>query len=151
MKIIFDPSKNRQVFLSFFETYLTYQINTLSDPILSGAYMYGITLEDFYSWKQAKQVWDDLILSSSTEINDWVRVVNDISERTYIQVRASLTTPLLVNEPIDFGVTKVDSRSFKDITIENPSDAPIYVQLFLGPEEFSNLNFISQLFKTETG
>lgn len=113
--------------------------------------MYGITLEDLYAWKQAKYVWDDLITSSSTEIRDWVRIVNNLSERTFIQVRASLINPLLIKEPIDFGVTKVHTRSTKNITIENPSDLPIYVQLLLGPEEFSNISFVSQMFKGESG
>ena len=113
--------------------------------------MYGITLEDLFAWKQAKYIWDDLITSSSTEIRDWVRVVNNLSEKTFIQVRASLTNPLLIKEPIDFGVTKVHARSIKNITIENPSDLPIYVQLLLGPEEFSNISFVSQMFRSESG
>lgn len=114
----------------------------------SGSYVYGITLDDLYGWKEAKTVWDDLITSSSTEIRDWVRIINDVSERTFVQVRASLTNPLLIREPLDFGVTKVHSRAVKNITIENPSDSPIYVQLFLGPEEFSNPTFVSQMFKS---
>jgi len=108
--------------------------------------MYGITLDDLYAWKQGKTIWDNLISSSSTEIRDWVKIVNDISEKTFVQVRASVTNPLLIKEPINFGVTKVHSQSVRNITIENPSDLPIYVQLFIGPEEFSDVGFVSQIY-----
>jgi hypothetical protein len=111
--------------------------------------MYGITLDDLYAWKQGKTIWDNLISSSSTEIRDWVKIVNDISEKTFVQVRASVTNPLLIKEPINFGVTKVHSQSIRNITIENPSDLPIYVQLFIGPEEFSDVGFVSQIYSGE--
>ena len=106
-------------------------------------------MEDLHSWKEAHNVWNELISSSSTEIREWIRVVNDVSEKTFVQVRASITNPLLIREPINFGVTKLHSRAFKDITIENPSDLPIYVQLFIGPEDFSNVHFVSQMSKSE--
>lgn len=129
---------------------MLYQINFLNTANNSGPYFYGITLDDLHSWKEAKYVWDDLIASSSTEIRDWVRVANDVSEKTFVQVRASLTNPLIVREPLNFGVTKLHSRTVKNITIENPSDLPIYVQLFLGPTEFSEVNFVSKMFKTDS-
>jgi hypothetical protein len=57
-----------------------------------------------------------------------------------------LTNPILVKGPISFDVIKIGSRGVKEITIENPSDLPIYAQLILGPEEFLNPNFLNEIF-----
>lgn len=111
----------------------------------SGPYNYGITLDDLLAWKQGKKVWEELVSNSSTELKSWIRIANDISDKTFLNVKASLTNPLLVREPISFDVIKIHSRVIKNITIENPSDLPIYIQLFLGPKEFSNLNFVSDI------
>jgi hypothetical protein len=61
-------------------------------------------------------------------------------------VKASLTNPLLIKDPVSFDVVRIGSRASKEITIENPSDHPLYAQLILGPEEFINPSFLAQVF-----
>ena len=57
-----------------------------------------------------------------------------------------MTRPVLVKEEvIDFGLTKINSRVARDITIYNPSDLPVYYQFFIGPDEFANISAIQKI------
>ncbi len=112
---------------------------------VSGPYLYGITLDDLIFWKNGKKVWEESVSNASTEIKNWISIHTDVAEKITLQVRASLTNPLLIKEPISFDVVKINSRVIKNITIENPSDFPLYIQLLLGPEEFSNPNFVQDI------
>lgn len=60
-------------------------------------------------------------------------------------MRAYLAKPFLTEETIDFGLTKVYQRQDKKITISNPSDKPMKVQLFLAPDDLNNSQSLDSL------
>eukprot|EP01087_Luapelamoeba_hula_P000070 TRINITY_DN1003_c0_g1_i1.p1 TRINITY_DN1003_c0_g1~~TRINITY_DN1003_c0_g1_i1.p1 ORF type:complete len:1504 (+),score=275.36 TRINITY_DN1003_c0_g1_i1:1230-5741(+) len=76
------------------------------------------------------QVWKRLVQDKQADIRASLTVNTDVVMGYTLAVRASLTYPTIITEPvINFSLTQVGSSVSKTITILNPSDQPIHVQL----------------------
>lgn len=71
-----------------------------------------------------------------------MKVKFDLVETLTLNVKGYLKYPTLTSEEtIDFGVKEIHTISRKNLTIFNPSDKTISVQLFLALDDESLLNF----------
>jgi hypothetical protein len=73
-------------------------------------------------------------------------IETDIIQELKLQAIAYLQKPSLFKEEVlDLHIREVHEQHPINITIINPSDHPLEVSLFLGPEEFANFTIIQQV------
>lgn len=66
----------------------------------------------------------------------------DLVENLTLNIKGFLKYPsLTTDETIDFGTKEINSINQKNITIFNPSDKVIAIQLFLGLDDENLINF----------
>ena len=66
----------------------------------------------------------------------------DLVENVTLNVKGYLKYPSLTNdETIDFGIREINTITRRNITIFNPSDKVMSVQLFLGLDDENLINF----------
>eukprot|EP00743_Colponemidia_sp_Colp-15_P008375 GILK01009097.1.p1 GENE.GILK01009097.1~~GILK01009097.1.p1 ORF type:complete len:1946 (-),score=334.09 GILK01009097.1:26-5863(-) len=85
-----------------------------------------LTARDIQQWKSRKQKMD----SADGLIHAELTVYTDVIVKSVIQVQAALSRPALVqSESLDFNRTHVGTVVDRFITVHNPSESPLVVQL----------------------
>lgn len=95
-----------------------------------------------------KKIWENLGNSGKTDISETISV-NFSLFKERIQVKAALTKPALTKESkLDFGSVQFGELTSKNITVHNPSEAPLNIQFLLAPSEFVDHTNMSVFKKT---
>lgn len=81
------------------------------------------------------QMWENMTLTQGNDVRAVLNIETDVSENVQLSVRGYLERPALGQELVDFGLSKIHHRTEKNITVHNPSDLPMFIQFFLGPED----------------
>lgn len=98
-----------------------------------------LSYEDFFLWREYRQYWENI---GPSDFKATMKVKFNLVENLTLNVKGYLKYPSLTSEEtMDFNIKEINTITRKNITIFNPSDKTMSIQLFLGLDDEALINY----------